>query len=153
MPSRKATGDECEAMKSPTILLHTSSTSVSCNRSFSPRRCINFGKTPTGACHRSGRGNLSGRPRHSAMTWARSDGFISFFTGALSVALFAEGVYATVIDRSYQENFNTVAACCSGECSAQCGTWRRCAAQSEYPACSRSQQSLCHLTVHFLLHF
>src|SRR5437870_1269636 len=83
MPSRKATGDECAAMKSPTILLHASSTSVSCNRSFSPSRWINFGKRSAGSAQRFCRIRFSGRPRHSARTWARSDGFISFCTGAL----------------------------------------------------------------------
>src|SRR5215475_2213915 len=49
-------------------------TSVSRNRSRNPRRCISFGINSDGDCHRSTRGFLSGRPRHSAITAARREG-------------------------------------------------------------------------------
>src|SRR6266404_132111 len=76
MPSRKTTGDEWAAIKSPTILLQASMTSVSCRRSFRPSRCISFGSNSAVACQRSGRDLFSGRPRHSAIVEARSAAFI-----------------------------------------------------------------------------
>src|SRR5437870_9781622 len=63
-------------MNSPTIFDHVSITSVSCKRSRSPRRCINFGTSSSGDCQRSARIFLSAKPRHSAITAARSEGFI-----------------------------------------------------------------------------
>src|SRR5215211_3104422 len=63
-------------MKSPTIFDQASITSVSRKRSRKPRRCISFGISSVGDCHRSGRIFLSGKPRHSAITAARREGFI-----------------------------------------------------------------------------
>jgi hypothetical protein len=61
-------------MNSPTIFDQASITSVSCKRSRSPKRCISFGSTSAGACQRSARIFLSGKPRHSAITAARREG-------------------------------------------------------------------------------
>ena len=63
-------------MKSPTIFDQASITSVSRRRSRNPRRCISFGISSAGDCQRSGRIFLSGKPRHSAITAARREGFI-----------------------------------------------------------------------------
>src|SRR5438093_5029477 len=64
-------------MNSPTIFDHVSITSVSCRPSRSPRRCIIFGTSSAGNCQRSARILLSGKPRHSAITAARREGFIN----------------------------------------------------------------------------
>src|SRR6266446_3491541 len=78
-PSRRATGAECAAIKSPTIFDQASMTSVSRKRSRSPKRCINFGTSSVGDCQRSGRIFLSGKPRHSAITAERRDEFIKSY--------------------------------------------------------------------------
>src|SRR6266404_8683627 len=76
MASRSATVAEWAAMNSPTILLQASATSVSCNLSLRPSRCMRFGKMSAGAAHRLCVTVFPGKPRHSAIILARSDDFI-----------------------------------------------------------------------------
>src|SRR6266700_1311579 len=92
MPSRNAKGAECVAMNSPTIFDHVSITSVSCRRSRSPRRCIIFGTSSAGNCQRSARILLSGKPRHSAITAARREGFINNYLATDAVLSNAEAL-------------------------------------------------------------
>src|SRR6476620_2896992 len=77
MPSRNATGAEWAAINSPTIFDQTSITSVSCRRSRSPKRCISFGTSSAGDFQLWICVFLSGKPRHSAITAARKEGFIN----------------------------------------------------------------------------
>jgi hypothetical protein len=77
-------------MNSPTIFDQASITSVSRKRSRSPKRCISLGITSAGDCQRSGRIFLSGRPRHSAMTAARREGFTKNYLATDAVLSNAE---------------------------------------------------------------
>jgi hypothetical protein len=163
MPSRNATGPECAAMKSPTIFDQASITSVSCRRSRNPRRCISFGTSSVGDCHRSGRIFLSGKPRHSAITAARRDGFIRNYlatdehgwnTDFLRIIeevlrkapVFFDSAVGTTAATAFRSRLNTSAACGLAEYLARCGTWPRCVARSEYRARRESRRSRDRLT-------
>ena len=133
-------------MKSPTIFDQASITSVSCRRSRSPRRCISFGTISAGDCHRSLCAFLSGKPRHSAITVARRDGFIEYYlatddTGGTQIfdakkfrrARRSRPISSTIgitAAITFRIRLNTFAACGSVEYSAPSGTWRRCGGRS-----------------------
>src|SRR5882724_13548999 len=147
IPSRNATGAECAAMNSPTIFDHASITSVSCKRSRSPKRCINFGITSAGDCQRSGRIFLSGTPRHSAITAERREGDIGVecykkLKRLQRLKVESRGGdsrhYCDVtlqrcnfFNQSLTLRVNISAACGLGEYLVRRGTWPRCAARSE----------------------